>query len=106
VQIKPTTTSRAKLREASYKSTIGGRRQAEAELEKAEADFKRNEELFKAKLIPANTFADFRTALEVSRLRLESASHQADQARFALDRAADDLAKTTILARSKAPSRA
>jgi HlyD family secretion protein len=99
VQIKPDNyRASTNSAEAVFKSAIGSRRQAEAELEKAAADFQRNEELFKAKLIPANTFADFRTALEIARLRLENAAHQADQARFALDRANDDLSKTTIQA--------
>ena len=40
---------------------------------------------------------DFKTTLEVARLRLENSIHQADQARFALDKANDDLAKTTII---------
>ena len=83
--------------EASHMSALGSRLQAEAELEKAEADFKRNDELFKSKLIPASTYAEFKTALAVGKLRLQNATHQADQARFALDKATDDLTKTTII---------
>jgi HlyD family secretion protein len=99
VQIKPDNYRASKnSAEASFKSALGSREQARAELEKAEADFRRNEELFKSKLIPADKFADFKTALAVARLRLENATHQADQARFAMDKASDDLAKTTILA--------
>lgn len=98
VQIKPDNYRASKnSAEASHLSALGSREQAEAELEKAEADFKRNEELFKSKLVPANVFADFKTLLAVGRLRLQNASHQANQARFALDRANDDLAKTTIV---------
>jgi len=83
--------------EASYLSAQASREQAEAELEKAEHDFKRNEELFKNKLIAENVFADFKTLLSVARLRLQNATHQANQAKFSLDKAADDLTKTTIV---------
>ncbi len=83
--------------EASYLSAQAAREQSEAELEKAQADFRRNEELFKSKLIAENVFADFKTLLAVARLRLQNATHQANQARFALDKAADDLTKTTIV---------
>jgi HlyD family secretion protein len=83
--------------EASYLSAQASREQAEAELEKAQHDFKRNEELFKNKLIAENVFADFKTLLAVARLRLQNAMHQANQAKFSLDKAADDLTKTTIV---------
>lgn len=82
--------------EASYKSALGSRMQAEAELQKAEADFKRNEELSKGRLISPSVFMEFKTLYELSKLRLENSIHQADQARFALDKATDDLDKTTI----------
>lgn len=83
--------------EASYKFAQGSRSQAEAELEKAAADFKQNEELFKNKLISTSIFTGFKTTYEVAKLRLENSVHQAEQARFALEKADDDLAKTTIL---------
>ena len=82
--------------EASHKFALGSRSQAEAELERAQTEFKRNEELFKSKLISATVFMEFKTAYEIAKLRLANSIHHADQARFALDRAIDDLAKTTI----------
>jgi HlyD family secretion protein len=82
--------------EASYKFSLGSRSQAEAELEKSASDFKRNEELFKNRLISANVFMEFKTNYEVAKLRLANSLHQMDQARFALDKATDDLTKTTI----------
>lgn len=98
VQIKPENYRASKnSAEASHMSALGSHEQAEAELEKAEADFKRNEELFKNNLVPANIFADFKTLLAVARLRVQNALHQANQAHFALDKATDDLAKTTIV---------
>ena len=81
---------------ASYKFALGSRSQAEAELQKAESDFRRNEELAKAKLISASVLMEFKTLYEVARLRRENSINQADQARFAVDKANDDLSKTTI----------
>ena len=81
---------------ASYKFTLGGRSQAEAELQKAESDFRRNEELAKAKLISPSVLMEFKTMYELARLRLENSINQSDQARFAVDKANDDLSKTTI----------
>jgi HlyD family secretion protein len=83
--------------EASYLSAQASREQSEAELEKAQNDFRRNEELFKNKLIAENVFADFKTLLSVARLRVQNAVHQANQAKFTLDKAVDDLTKTTIV---------
>ncbi len=98
LQIKPDNYRASKnSAEASHMSALGSREQAEAELEKAGADFKRNEDLFKSRLVPANIFADFKTTLAVARLRLQNATHQANQARFTLDKANDDLTKTTII---------
>jgi len=74
--------------EATHMSALAGKQQAQEELGKAEADYVRNEALFKSKLIAENIFADFKTALAVARLRLQSSEHQANQARFALDQAA------------------
>ena len=99
VQIKPDNYVAARnSAEASYKFAQGSRSQAEAELDKAEGDFQRNEELFKNKLVPLNVFNDFKTAYAVAKLRLANSAHHADQAKFALDRAIDDLAKTKIQA--------
>ncbi len=97
VQIKPDNyQAGSNSAEASFKFAVGSRSQAEAELAKASADFKRNEELFKAKLVAADKFMDFKTQYEVARLRLENSTNQMDQARFAVDKANDDLSKTTI----------
>jgi len=84
--------------EATHLSALAGNQQAKEELMKAEADFKRNEELFKSKLIAENVFTDFKTALAVARLRVQSSEHQANQAQFSLDQARADLTKTTIVA--------
>ncbi len=97
IQIKPDNYQAGRnSAEANYKFALGGRSQAEAEYAKAEAQFRQNEELSKNKLISASVFMDFKTTYEVARLRLENSVNQVDQSRFALDKANDDLAKTTI----------
>jgi HlyD family secretion protein len=97
VQIKPDNYLASKnSAEANYKFAQGSRNQAEAELAKAETQFHQNDELRKNKLISESVFIDFKTTFEVARLRLTNAVHQADQAKFALEKAEDDLSKTTI----------
>jgi HlyD family secretion protein len=98
VQIRPDNYEASRnSAEASYKFALGARSQAEAELERAAAEFKRNEELAKNKLISASVHQEFTTLFQVARLRFENALHQADQARFALDKAIEELAKTKIV---------
>ena len=99
VQIKPENYQASRnSAEASYKFSLGSVQQAEAELHKAEADFKRNVALSKSRLIPEKELSDMKTALSLAQLRLANARHQVDQARFALDKADDDLSKTKITA--------
>jgi HlyD family secretion protein len=98
IQIKPDNYQASRnSAEASYKSAVAGKSMAKAEFEKAEIEFKRNQELFKAYLVSETLFQDFKTAYEVARLRLENALHLVDQAKFGLDKATDDLTKTTIV---------
>jgi HlyD family secretion protein len=97
VQIKPDNYKASRnSAEAGYKLALGSRSQAEAELQKAESDFRQNESLAKNKLISPSVLLEFKTSYEVAKLRLENAINQVDQAHFALDKAADDLTKTTI----------
>lgn len=97
VQIKPDTYRASRdSAEANFKFALGSRSQAQAELEKAEADFRRNDELSKSRLIPAQEYQQFKTAFEVAKLRLENSIHQVEQAKFALEKAEEDLSKTSI----------
>ena len=99
VQIKPDNYQASRdSSEASYRSAIGSKDLAQAQLEKAEAEFKRNQELFNRKLVSDSIFLEFKTAYEVARLQHENSIHQSDQAKFGLAKAVDDLSKTTILA--------
>jgi HlyD family secretion protein len=99
VQIKPDNYIASRnSAEANYKSAIAGKNLARAQLDKAEAEFRRNQELFQNRLVSDSVFLEFKTTHEVAKLQYENAVHQEDQARFGLDKAIDDLSKTTILA--------
>lgn len=83
--------------EASYKSALSSRTVSEANLAKAEAEFRRNEELFKNKLISESVFTEMETAFTIAKAQLTSATHQIAMSKAQLDRAEDDLGKTTIV---------
>lgn len=99
VQIKPDNYIASRnSADAQYKSAIASKELANAQLVKAETEYKRNQELFSNKLISASAFLDFKTQYEVAKLQYENAIHLEDQAKFGLDKATDDLSKTTIVA--------
>jgi HlyD family secretion protein len=83
--------------EASYKSSLSGQATAEANLAKAEAEFKRNEELFQRKLISDSIFLEYSTALEIGKAQLSGSRHQVAMAKALLARAEEELAKTTMV---------
>jgi HlyD family secretion protein len=83
---------------ASYKSAEAARTMAEANLRKAEAEFKRNEDLIRNKLVSDSVFDEVRAAYDVAKAQRESAVHQVDVAKAAVDSTKDSLDKTTILA--------
>jgi HlyD family secretion protein len=82
---------------ASYESAVASKTTATANLEKAEADFKRNDELFNRQLISESDFISYKVARNVSRAQWESAGHQVAVAKAAVDSAEESLSKTTIL---------
>jgi HlyD family secretion protein len=97
LKIKPDYyTASKRSAEAGYRSSVSGQDLAEANLHKAESEFKRIEELFGSKLVSDSNFVDAKTTLEVSKASFESARHQVNVAKAALDRAQEDLSKTTI----------
>jgi HlyD family secretion protein len=97
VKIKPDLyTAQRRSAEASYLSALSGKTLSEANLRKAELEYKRNEDMFRAKLISDSVFLEFRTGFDIAKAQLESATHQVDVARAALARAEEELAKTTI----------
>jgi HlyD family secretion protein len=83
--------------EASYKSSRAGQNTAEANLRKAEAEFKRNEGLFKSKLISESAYDEVLAAFDVAKAQLNSSEHQVEMAKASLASAEEELAKTTIV---------
>ena len=97
VQIKPDNYEASRnSAEAQYKSALASKTVAQAELDKALAEFHRNEELFRTKLVSDSVMLDFKTVYDVAKLRYTNSVHQADQAKYGLDKALDDLSKTKI----------
>ncbi|HXT41911.1 MAG TPA: efflux RND transporter periplasmic adaptor subunit, partial [Candidatus Angelobacter sp.] len=89
--------SNRKSAEASYMSASASRDLAEANMKKAELEFKRNEELLRAKLVSESTFLEFKTGFDVAKAQYQSAIHQVDVANASLSRTVEELAKTTIV---------
>ncbi len=83
--------------EASYRSSLAGQTTAEANLRKATAEFKRNQELFEKKLISESVFTEFQTGFDVAQAQVLSSKHQVEMSKANVARAEDDLSKTTIV---------
>jgi HlyD family secretion protein len=83
---------------AGYESSLAFKTTATANLEKAEADFKRNKELFDRKLLSESDYIGFKVARDVAEANVESANDQVNVAKAAVDSAQDSLNKTTIVA--------
>jgi len=84
--------------QAGYESALAGKAQAEANLEKAEADFKRNKGLWEKKLISEADYIGFKAAFDVGKAQVESALHQVESAKATVASVQDSLDKTTIVA--------
>lgn len=84
--------------EAHYKAALAGTSLAEANLRMAELEFARIQQLHENKLVSDSQFLEAKTSLDVAKANHEASVHQAAQAKASLDRAEDDLSKTTILA--------
>jgi HlyD family secretion protein len=82
---------------AGYESALAAKTSAAANLEKAEADYRRNLELFNIKLLSASDFIGFKAARDVAKAQLDSADDQVNVAKAAVDSAEEQLAKTTIV---------
>lgn len=82
--------------EASYKGSLAGKTTAEANLAKADLEFKRHEELFAKNLISDSMFLEYKTLRDVAKAQLTSSTHQVEMSRASLARVEEELAKTTI----------
>lgn len=87
-----------KSAEATYQSALAGKNLAQANLNKADLEFKRFKGLFESKLVSESQFLEAKTTLDVMQASFENSCHQAEQAKAALAKVEDDLSKTTILA--------
>ncbi|MCL5099140.1 MAG: efflux RND transporter periplasmic adaptor subunit [Candidatus Omnitrophica bacterium] len=97
MKIKPDTyVASSNIASASYKASLAQNSLARANLDRAEAELKRHEELYRDKLDSESQYLDVKTSYEVAKATYESSMHQADNARAALARAEEDLVKTTI----------
>jgi HlyD family secretion protein len=83
--------------EAAYNSSLGSRETAEANLRKAEAEFKRIEGLFHSKLVSDSAYDEAKAAFDVAKAQRGNADHQVEMSQASLDSAKDALAKTTIV---------
>jgi HlyD family secretion protein len=84
--------------EAAYKSSLASRATAEANLQKANAEFRRVAELFQQKLVSASLYDEAKAAHAVASAQLTNSTHQVEMARASLASAEEQLAKTTIVA--------
>jgi len=82
--------------QANYMSSLASKITSGANLEKAEADFKRNKDLFDKKLLSDSDYIGFKTGLDIAKAQVESAGHQVDVAKASVDSAQDSLEKCTI----------
>jgi HlyD family secretion protein len=83
--------------EAGYRAALAGQTTAEAQLRKALADLKRDEELLRHKLVSESDFDAVKAAYDVAVAQLDSAVHQVESAKANVDSAMESLAKTTIV---------
>ena len=84
--------------EANYKSSLAGQALAKANLEKAQLEFARFDQLYKTQLVSESQFLEAKTNLDVAKANFDNSLHQCEQTKAFLARADDDLAKTTIKA--------
>ena len=82
--------------DANFKYSVANSNTAWANLEKAELEYKRNETLFNTKLISDSNFLEAKTVYHVAKANLNAASQQVQMAQASLQKAEDDLSKTTI----------
>ena len=83
---------------AGYESAVAAKTTAVANLEKADTDFTRNQELYNRNLEDESDYIGFKVARDVARANVESADDQMAVSQAAVDSAQDSLDKTTIAA--------
>jgi len=81
---------------ANYKYSVANKNTADANLEKALLEYKRNAALFEAKLISESDFLTAKTAYDVAKTTQAGSVEQVSIAQAQLDSAEADLSKTVI----------
>src|SRR6201999_1570392 len=81
---------------ANYKYSLANSNTSAANLEKAELEYRRSQELFKTKLISDSDFLTAKTAYDVAKAALEGSAEQVGMAAASLHSAETDLSKTKI----------
>jgi HlyD family secretion protein len=81
---------------AGYESSVASKASAQANLEKAQADYDRNKELLNRNLLSQSDFDQFKVARDMARAQLDSAQDQVDVQKAAVDSSQASLDKTTI----------
>ena len=98
VKIKPDFyTAALNQAKANYQSALAGKAQAAAGLEKAEAEFKRNKELYDHHLISESDYVGFKASYDIAEAQLESSKDQVENAKAQVASSQDSLDKTTIV---------
>jgi HlyD family secretion protein len=82
--------------DGNYKSAQAGIDIANATLQHAEAELKRNQELYHNKLISESAFSEVKTACDIARAQLHNAEGQLEVARAALAKAQLNLDETKV----------
>jgi HlyD family secretion protein len=82
---------------AGYESSLAAKASATANLEKAQADYTRNLELFNRKLLSESDFIAFKSARDVAKAQLDSADDEVNVSKAGVDTAQEELKRTTIV---------
>ena len=81
---------------AGYESSLAAKASAVANLEKAQADYDRNLELFHQKLVSESDFIGFKSTRDMAKAQLDSANDQVNVAKALVDSAEEQLTRTAI----------
>jgi HlyD family secretion protein len=82
--------------QANYKFAIANKNTAQANLDKADLEYKRNDALFKAKLISESDYLTAKTTYDVAKTTVAASLEQMSIAQAQLSSAEADLSKTVI----------
>ena len=82
---------------ANYQSALAGKAESAANLEKAQAEFNRNKQLFDHHLISESEYIGYKASYDIAVAQLESSKDQVENAKAQVASSQDSLDKTTIV---------